>query len=152
MRLDSIFLMIIVVIVSLTGCTADKQDSKASIPAPAVDIGNNNLPALLPTIDDAEYSEEIAFTNGYKSNLIEDERYIIVEAGALKNDPKQGVAIIKTINKDGTIIKEEKLLTPEKHGSIKIDSINAFNMEVTAEDGFKWILNVYDGFRTKAQQ
>ena len=113
---------------------------------------NNELPILLPTINDIKNSEEIVFTNGYKSNMAEDETYIIVEVGALKNNPKQGAAIIKTTNKDGTkILKEEKLLTPEKHGPIKINGINAYNMDVTAEDGYKWILNVYDGFRQVPQ-
>ncbi|MDV3427283.1 MAG: hypothetical protein LIR50_09375 [Bacillota bacterium] len=115
---------------------------------------NNDLPILLPTIDDVENSKEITFTNGYRSNLITEGEsyYIIIEVGALKSNPKQGVAIIKTINKDGTkILKEEKLLTPEKHGSIKIDGINAFNMGITAKDGYKWILNVFDGFRTIPQ-
>jgi len=157
MKVTSIFLVTIALIVSLTGCSVKKQDLKTSSQVPDINTPkaddtikeNNELPILLSTIDDAKNSKEITFTNGYKSNLMpEGERYYIVEAGALKSDPKQGVAIIKTTNKDGTkILKEEKLLTPGKHGSIKIDGINAFNMGVTAEDGYKWILNVYDGFR-----
>ncbi|MFA6939568.1 MAG: hypothetical protein WCQ54_01085 [Clostridiaceae bacterium] len=157
MKSNSIFLVVIALIVSLTGCSVNKQNLKASnqVPntnTPKVDNTikeNNELPILLSTIDDAKNGKEIIFTNGYKSNLMpEGEKYYIVEAGALKSDPKQGLAIIKTTNKDGTkILTEKKLLTPQKHGSIKIDGINAFNMDVTAKDGYKWMLNVYDGFR-----
>lgn len=161
MKLNSISLVLIIVIVSLTGCSSNTQDLKASNPvstastqkANNTSTENNKLPVLLPTIDDAKNSKDITFTNGYKSDLVENEKYYIVEVGALESDPKQGVAIIKSISKDATkTIKEDKLLTPEKHGSIKIDSINAFNMGVTAEDGFKWILNVFDGFRSEAQK
>lgn len=162
MKSNSIFLVMITLIVSLTGCSVNKQNLQANKQILNTNTKktdneiaeNNELPILLPTINDAKNSKEIIFTNGYKSNLIpEDQSYIIVEVGALKNDSKQGVAIIKTTNKDGTkILSEKKILTPEKHGSIKIDEINAFNMGVTAKDGYKWILNVFDGFRAIPQE
>lgn len=163
MKVNSIFFLLIVIIMSLTGCSSNTQDLKASNPVSTVSTQKgdetsaeiNKLPALLPTIDDTKNSEDITFTNGYKSEMVENEKYYIVEVGASKSDPKQGVAIIKSISKDGTkTIKEDKILTPEKHGSIKIDSnsINDFNMRVMAEDGFTWILNVFDGFRSETQK
>jgi len=68
---------------------------------------------------------------------------------SLKSDSKQGVAIVKSVNKDGKkVIEEKKYLTPEKHGAIKVDSFNAFNLIVKAEDGYIWIFNPFDGIRT----
>lgn len=154
---------IIILIVNLTGCSVKKQNIQTNKQVPNANTQktdnditeNNELPVLLTTIDDTKNSKEIIFTNGYKSGLVEDGTcYIIAELGALKSDPKQGAAIIKTINKDGTkILNEKVLLTPEKHGSIKADGIGAdsFGMSVTAEDGYKWILNVCDGFRITSQ-
>lgn len=112
----------------------------------------SELPSLLSQIDDIQNSKDIDFTNGWKSNLIENERYIIVEVGSIKSDSKQGVAIVKNVSKDGSkVISEKKYLTPEKHGSIKIDSFNAYNLGITAEDGYKLILNTFDGFRIVVQ-
>lgn len=113
----------------------------------------SELPSLLFQIDDIQNSKDIDFTNGWKSNLIENERYIIVEVGSLKSDSKQGVAIVKSVSKDGNkVISEKKYLTPEKYGAIKIDSFNAYNLGITAEDGYELILNTFDGFRTVVQQ
>lgn len=98
------------------------------------------------------YNKDINFTNGWKSDLIEGERFIIVEFGSLKSDSKQGVAIVSEQSKDnGKIIYKNKYLTPSKHGTIKVENFNAFNLGVTAEDGYKWIFNVFDGFREISQ-
>jgi len=55
-------------------------------------------------------------------------------------------------NKDsGKFLSEKKYLTPGKHGAIKIEDFNAFNLSVVADDGHAWIFNVFDGFREVTQ-
>jgi|GEM_PF-3642510 len=164
MKLNSIFLVIIVAIFSLTGCSVNKQPVKQVSDTNTTKSDNtnkkdntltdkNDSPILLSTIDDAKNSTDFNFTNGYKSKLLDGSVYIIVEVGALKADSKQGIAIIKQVKKDVTgPIREQKLLTPEKHGSIKVDTINGDNMIVVAEDAFSWTLNAYTGFTIEPQK
>ncbi len=45
---------------------------------------NSDKGFLLSQIDEPQNSNDIDFTNGWKSNLIENERYIIVEVGFFK--------------------------------------------------------------------
>lgn len=110
-------------------------------------------PSLLTQIDDPQNSKDINFTNGYQSNIVENEYYYVAELGSLKKDSKQGIAVIKKMSiKDNKIIKEERLLTPEKHGAISTTVYNAFNISVKTDDGYEWILNIFDGFRTVVQE
>ena len=111
----------------------------------------DNKPKIIKNVNN-QIDKNIEFTNGWKSELIEDERFIIVQVGSLKSDSKQGVAIVGKQGKDSDkIVIEKKFLTPSKHGAIKIEDFNAFNLSVVAQDGYKWIFNVFDGFREITQ-
>lgn len=102
---------------------------------------------IFESVKDLINSKDVAFTNGWRSELIEEGRYI-VEFGSLKNDPKQGIVIVKRQNRDsGKFISEKRYLTPSKHGAIKIKDFNAFNLGVVAADGYQWIFNLWDRFR-----
>lgn len=70
--------------------------------------------------------------------------------GSLKDDPQQGVAVVIPTG-DQVDEREERVLTPERHGAIKADSLGAKSsiLDVVAEDGYKWIFNVYNGFDPK---
>lgn len=70
--------------------------------------------------------------------------------GSLKNDPQQGVAVVIPTG-DQKDKNEQKVLTPEKHGAIKAESLGAKAsiLDVVAEDGYRWIFNVYNGFDPK---
>lgn len=70
--------------------------------------------------------------------------------GSLKDDPQQGVAVVIPTG-DQENKNEQKILTPEKHGAIKAESLGAKAsiLDVIAEDGYKWIFNVYNGFSPK---
>lgn len=98
---------------------------------------------------------DVEFTNGWRSPLVDPNengaggKSIIAQVGALKSDPEQGVAVVCHQNKDSDqYVIDEQFLTPSKHGAIKIESLGAkdFTMSVVAEDGYKWIFNIYNGF------
>jgi hypothetical protein len=83
----------------------------------------------------------------------EDGKYIIVQAGSLKSDPEQGVAVVCHQNKGSDqYIIDERFLTPGKHGAIKIQSLGDkdFTMSVVAEDSYTWLFNIYNGFSAES--
>jgi beta-lactamase regulating signal transducer with metallopeptidase domain len=67
-----------------------------------------------------------------------------VVCGALKSDPKQGVAVVIWNSGAST----QRYLTPEKHGAITSTGNGAKDdvIGVVAEDGYTWIFNMYNGF------
>jgi hypothetical protein len=104
---------------------------------------------------------DVEFTNGWRSPLVDlDEKgkggkFIIVQFGSLKNDREQGIAVVCHQNKDSEqYVIDDQFLTPSKHGAIKIENLGAkdFNMSVVAEDGYKWIFNIYNGFTPSGDQ
>ncbi len=109
----------------------------------------DGLPSIISEIHDEKNSKDVNFTNGYQFDAGTVNSYHVVEFGALKENPKQGVAVIKQISiKNDKILSEERVLMPEKHGAIRATDCNAYNISVVAEDGEdSWIFNVYDGFR-----
>lgn len=70
--------------------------------------------------------------------------------GSLKDDPQQGVAVVIPTG-DQEDKNVQKILTPEKHGAIKAESLGAKAsiLDVVAEDGYRWVFNVYNGFESK---
>lgn len=107
---------------------------------------SDEKPVIFENVN-SQLDKDIKFTNGWKSELIEGERFIIVQVGSLKADPAQGVAFVGQQSKDGNkFVTGGKILTPSKHGTIKIKNFNSFNLGVVAEDGYEWIFNVFDGF------
>ncbi len=107
----------------------------------------------------SQLDTDIEFTNGWRSSLVdvdengEDGKYIIVQAGSLKSDPEQGVAVVCHQNKGSDqYIIDERFLTPGKHGAIKIQSLGAkdFTMSVVAEDSYTWLFNIYNGFSAES--
>lgn len=96
---------------------------------------------------------KVNFINGWKSDIqASDEKgkfiYLIAEFGSLKSDPKQGVTIVRKVDyKSGKTITENQFLTPSKHGQIKATDFDAFKIGVTAKDGYKWIFDIFDGYR-----
>ena len=111
-----------------------------------------NKPGIFESTNDQLDNNDIEFTSGWRSELIEGDRFIVVQVGSLKSDLKQGVAIVWEQNRNsGRFMSEKKYLTPSKHGAIKITDFNAFNLSVVADDGHAWIFNVFDGFREVTQ-
>lgn len=74
-----------------------------------------------------------------------------VICGSLKNDSKQGVAVVIWNSKNSNT-EPKRYLTPEKHGAIKADVLDTAKsakediFSVTAEDGYTWLFNLYNGF------
>ena len=74
-----------------------------------------------------------------------------VLCGSLKNDSKQGVAVV-IWNKENSNAAPTRYLTPEKHGAIKANVSDTAHESkedvflVTAEDGYTWLFNLYNGF------
>lgn len=79
-----------------------------------------------------------------------------VICGSLKNDSKQGVAVVVWNNKNSNA-EPKRYLTPEKHGAIKADVLDTAKsakediFSVTAEDGYTWLFNLYNGFENGHQ-
>lgn len=122
---------------------------------PAVST-DSDKPAIFETVND-QLNADVEFTNGWRSALVEPDenggKYIIVQVGSLKSDPEQGVAVVCHQNKGSEqYVIDDQFLTPSKRGAIKIESLGAkdFNMSVAAEDGYKWIFDVYNGFQAGA--
>lgn len=107
---------------------------------------------IFETVND-QLNIDVKFTNGWRSSLVSPDenggKYIIVQVGSLKSDPEQGVAVVAHQNKDNKqYVVDDTFLTPTKHGAINIESPGAkdFTMSVVADDGYKWIFNIYNGF------
>ena len=79
-----------------------------------------------------------------------------VICGSLKNDSKQGVAVV-IWNKKDSDVESTRYLTPEKHGAIKADVSDTAHESkedifgTTAEDGYTWLFNLYNGFENGRQ-
>lgn len=117
-----------------------------------------SVPTIFEDVNN-QLDRDVEFTNGWRSPLVEPDvnggKYIIVQVGSLKSDPEQGVAVVCHQNKDSTqYVIDDTFLTSTKHGAIKIESLGAkgFNMSVVADDGYKWIFNVYNGFMPSGDQ
>lgn len=133
----------IIAVVGLSYTFLNSPDSLHNVP---------NKPRIFESTNGQLDNSDIEFTNGWRSELIEGDRFIVVQVGSLKNDLEQGVAVVWEQNKDsGKLISEKKYLTPSKHGAIKITDFNAFNLSVVSDDGNTWIFNIFDGFREITQ-
>ncbi len=72
-----------------------------------------------------------------------------MQVDSLKSDLEQGLAVVAHQDKDSEqYVIDDTFLTPTKHGAIKIESLGAkdFTMTVVADDVYKWIFNIYNGF------
>ncbi|MHB8061059.1 MAG: M56 family metallopeptidase [Ruminiclostridium sp.] len=121
---------------------------------------SNSEPEIFENVSN-QLDTDVEFTNGWRSPLVDlDEngeggKFIIVQVGSLKSDPEQGVAVVCHQNKDSEeYVIDKQFLTPSKHGAIKIESLGAkdFTMTVIAEDEYKWIFNIYNGFTPSGDQ
>jgi len=54
----------------------------------------SNKPGIFENANNQLDNKDIEFTNGWRSELIEGERFIVVQVGSLKSDLKQGVAVV----------------------------------------------------------
>lgn len=104
---------------------------------------------ILDQVNDPANAQTIDFVNGWQTGEDYDSRFMLLEAGSLKRNPKQGVLIVKQQTPDGADLSQKQYLTPSRHGPVRVYSFNSFNLTIRAEDGYEWIFNVFDGFRTK---
>ena len=113
--------------------------------------GNDELPRILYAVPVGLLSADpdIIVANGWESAKAEGNRTVVL-FGALKSDPEQGVAVVLSIDPEdeGKILDRTRVLTPEKHGAIRVTTLGAkdFDMTTVAEDGYYWTFNVYNGF------
>jgi hypothetical protein len=99
-------------------------------------------------VKDDRNSSSIDFTNGWKMEITDENKIMLVEAGSLKADPKQGVLIVQEKKNTGEeVLTEKRVLTPSKHGLVKLKVTNGFNLTLEAEDKTTYLFNVFDGFR-----
>lgn len=79
-----------------------------------------------------------------------DSGYNIAIFGALKENPKQGVVCLLTVNPDYTVSSTEQILSPYEGGSLSVidqtSIAKEFNMEVQEESGLVYLFNFYNGF------
>lgn len=69
--------------------------------------------------------------------------------GSLKNDPKQGIAVVfkEEFSKDGKGQIAQKYLTAQKHGAVRAVGGGGkdTSVNITAADGYRWVFNLYNG-------
>lgn len=126
------------------GCSSDgsqelPKEATKKLPAPKE--------AIIDKVDDKENGATINFTNGWTYGNADEDRVMFVEAGSLKADPKQGVALIVRRKKDGKLMSQTQHLSPSKHGALSIVKFNGTNLELKAEDGTIFQFSAFDGFR-----
>jgi len=92
-----------------------------------------------------EQGTQFKITNGWKVEF--EDKTLVVEAGCLTTDPKQGIIFVKTLSNSGEELSQKQYNTPAKRGPVTITDYNGFNLTIMAADGYKWIFNPYDGFR-----
>ncbi len=102
---------------------------------------------IFDQVNDEGNAKTVNFTNGWQTGEENDSKFLVVEAGALKRNPRQGVVLVREKTADGSDLSQKQYLTPAKHGAVRVDSFNSFNLTLLAEDGYEWIFNVFDGFR-----
>ena len=113
--------------------------------------GNDSLPQILYAVPAGLLSADpdVVVANGWESAKAEGNRTVAL-LGALKSDPEQGVAVVLSIDPEdeGKILDRTRVLTPEKHGAIRVTTLGAkdFDMTAVAADGYYWTFNVYNGF------
>ena len=113
--------------------------------------GNDTLPKILYTVPDGLLSADpdVAVTNGWEGAKTEENRTVVL-LGAMKLDPEQGAAVVLSVDPEdeSKILDRTRVLTPEKHGSIRVTTLGAkdFAMTAAADDGYYWTFNVYNGF------
>lgn len=100
--------------------------------------------AILAHFDDPMSMKEINYVNGWRGASAEKGRAIVVGAGALTEDPSQGVVMVRKPGKPGTL-NGETVLTPGKHGAVMVESYTGMNLTLVAEDGTSWVFNVMNG-------
>ncbi|MFC7394805.1 hypothetical protein [Scopulibacillus cellulosilyticus] len=103
---------------------------------------------ILSHIDDPLNYHQINFTNGWRGtgqNGQSKGKYSTVEAGALKNDPKQGVIVVHQLNDKRILMNEKVIKTPGKHGAVKVLDQQGNNLILKAKDGYKWIFDTVTG-------
>ena len=86
-------------------------------------------------------NSDINITNEFVSY---DYNYIAL-FGSLKNDKKQGAAVVYPVEKPAN---KKQVLTQDKHGSVKAVQTGkrTSTVNVTADDGYGWVFNVFNGF------
>jgi hypothetical protein len=130
----------------------DKENPKASISPDILpketSTENSSGAKIIDNVsaDLKSSHSDIEITNEWIS---EDFGYTVL-FGSLKSDPQQGIAVVIPTGEQSDK-SEHRVLTPSKHGAIKGDSLGAkaSMLDVVAEDGYKWIFNVYNGFDAK---
>lgn len=103
---------------------------------------------IISHIEDPVYDETITFTNGWISSINKNEvkgRIVTVEAGVLKQNPKQGIVIVMIDGEKRKFAGAKQYLTPSKNGAVKVIGYNGFNLKLEAKDGKKWSFNVSTG-------
>ena len=148
------FVILCVVLVAIIGTGVALAATNAVTNKDTAD----SKPDIIENVND-QLDRDVEFTNGWRSALVEPDengrKYIIVQVGSLKSDPEQGIAVVCHQSKDSEqYVIDDQFLTPSKHGAIKIESLGAknFNMSVVAEDGYKWIFDIYNGFTISGDQ
>lgn len=138
------FAVLFIVAFMFAGCSSGgsqepPKEAIKKLPAPKE--------AIIDKVDDKENGATINFTNGWKYGNADEDRVMFVEAGSLKADPKQGVALIVRKRQDGKLMSQTQHLSPSKHGALSIVKFNGTNLELKAEDGTIFQFNAFDGFR-----
>ncbi len=123
----------------------DKLASKPPEPQPEKPI----ITEIIEGINDWEGYREIKYSNGWVKQLqgeLEGDS-VSVAAGALRNDPKQGVlhVTIHGRGKESPFFFINNYLTSEKHGALKIVAFKDFILSLEAENGSYWEFDVLTG-------
>lgn len=94
-------------------------------------------PELQSDVEDPMYHRSVNF-----SNLFYYPEKVVVEAGALLNNSKQGVLVLNHIKQYDAFVSNRLLKTPEKHGKLTITGFQGWILELQAEDGTKLTFDI----------
>lgn len=96
---------------------------------------------ILDFVDDPLRNKVIEFMNGWITPT-ENGRSVSVGAGALVEDPEQGVVLVRHYDEKRLMVGSNIVKTPEKVGKITIKDYNSMTLTLVTDDGKELEFNV----------
>ena len=111
-------------------------------PGPSIIQEDNPVKTeIIDFVDDPMRNKVIRFTNGWVSPR-DNGKFVSVYAGALVEDPEQGVVLIRHYDEKRSMVGSNIVKTPEKVGSITIKDYNGMILTLSTEEGTVLQFNV----------
>jgi hypothetical protein len=79
------------------------------------------------------HADDVTISNVWQKEI--NGQLVQVYAGKVSKDASQGIVVVQTTSADGVTTREQRFLTPEKTGSLKIAAENNLKLSIQSEQG-----------------